>query len=109
MIEAKVQLDITPKELAEIFWHMSNREQAAFFSELHKVIKESHPGDEYGYGQWLYLRDGIRDLPADERLGATNTIRSIAADCFIHLIGDRWDWERFGFDVPALTTPPTEE
>lgn len=102
MIKAEIDLDLGPAELAAAFWAMDNNQQALFFSELHKHIKLRFPNDEFGYGQWLYLKDGVKNLPEADRLGAANMIRTISSTFFQYLIGDSWDWERFDFDAPAL-------
>ena len=35
--EVKLQIEITPKELSEMFWNMRSDEQAEFFNELSEI------------------------------------------------------------------------
>jgi hypothetical protein len=61
-IEFTTKVSVTPKEVAEFFWGMSDREQAQFFEELYEITKQA---DAYGNGemQWCYMSDELEKSP----------------------------------------------
>lgn len=61
-IETKATVEITPARMAEIFWNMSDHQQADFFHELAGQV-EANPGRcTYGMGemQWCFMGQAIR-------------------------------------------------
>lgn len=61
-IEMKTKAQVTPKLLAELFWNMSDMEQAEFFEELHDLTEEQ---STYGLGeaQWYCMSQHINKSP----------------------------------------------
>lgn len=60
-IQATAQVQLTPAMMAEAFWSMEDSQQAEFFDELARVIKEDHKTNSSAYAlgelQWFYLAD----------------------------------------------------
>ena len=65
MSTANVEVKITPAMMAEAFWDMDDCQQAEFFDELARVIKQDkRPGVvTYSHGelQWFHLADTMKD------------------------------------------------
>lgn len=106
-LEITTDVDLTPREVAEMFWSMDNNQQAEFFVHLYNAIQRDNAKgitwmrDEYATMQWYQLRRGIKELPQEEQLKAANMIRAVAAEFFKFTLGDTWDWERFPHHVNA--------
>lgn len=58
---AGTSVEISAEILAKAFWAMDTVQQADFFGELAKHIKEKSP-NAYSFGemQWCYLKDELR-------------------------------------------------
>jgi len=54
--------EVTPMLLAEVFWSMSDIEQAEFFHQLADVVAEQSPC-AYGMGemQWCYMGHAVKE------------------------------------------------
>lgn len=73
-MEIPVEIEITPKILANAFWGMCNTDQASFFEELGKEIGE----DTYhAQMQWFYLEEELRKSKL-----AKDTFMDMAAPMF---------------------------
>lgn len=103
-------VDVTPKQVAELFWGMDSDQQAQFFYELYQAIQRSHESgetrfsyDEYADMQWRYLRDGIKKLGKEDQLKAANMVRALSADFWQYLLAysgrESWDWERMEHQI----------
>lgn len=68
-IEAKTYFSLTPQILAEAFWGMGSDEQAEFFHELARVVKEDNKSNPHSYSlgemQWLYMMEDIKKRSKD--------------------------------------------
>jgi hypothetical protein len=71
-IESKTMVPLTPRLLAESFWHMDDTQQAEFFHELHAIVSatpEEHGLAPYGLGemQWCYMGRRIKEYSKEAR------------------------------------------
>mgnify|MGYP006320696073 CR=1 FL=1 len=57
-------IECDARQLAEIFWNMSDEEQAEFFHELHGIITTHHEDNWHSYSlgeaQWLSLANAVK-------------------------------------------------
>jgi len=65
-IKTNVHAEVTPELLAQVFWNMSDSEQAEFFGCLARTIKQQTP-NAYGLGemQWCYLHGELQKRYSD--------------------------------------------
>jgi hypothetical protein len=59
-VEIEADFDLTPKQVAQAFWELSDTEQAQFFAELHDITKDIYAGSEL---QWCYMSQEIEKNP----------------------------------------------
>ena len=64
--KTEVTAEITPTELARLFWNMDDSEQCDFFEELARVVyegKDEIRGKMAAEMQWHYLGDRMMERP----------------------------------------------
>ncbi|HEY4365878.1 MAG TPA: hypothetical protein VGN07_01480 [Steroidobacteraceae bacterium] len=69
-----IQVDLSAAELAAFFCDMTDKSQAAFFSEVARIA--SSWGDDPGY-QWREVADRINEHPFAEQIKPT--LRTLVA------------------------------
>lgn len=84
----KATAEITPRELARLFWGMDDNEQVEFFAEIGRVVYDGCASDDerihHKVGaemQWSCLGRGIQADPL-----ATRVLRSMAAGVYEHTL-----------------------
>lgn len=87
-MKAQATVTITPAMLAEAFWSMPDDEQAQFFSELSRVIREDNEsGNKGAYSngelQWFYLGDRLRETGQD---AARSMLMTMAAPLYLNTL-----------------------
>lgn len=96
-MKATTSVEITPAMMAQAFWDMCSDEQAEFFTELSRVIREDHTGGNtsaYSRGelQWFHLSDRMTVAPHDRWIGgshlteAGHMLQAMAAPLFLHTL-----------------------
>jgi len=87
MSTATAKVEITPAMMAEAFWSMGSHDQAEFFDELARVIREDHKTNSsaYHYGelQWFFLGD---DLKQAKNAHAREMLMTMAAPLYWHTL-----------------------
>lgn len=56
--KSETSVEITPKELARLFAHLDDTQQADFFEEVGRISAEEW---KHGQLQWCYLGDRLRE------------------------------------------------
>ena len=78
-----VEIQLSPKVMAESFWNMNSEQQTEFFAELAKVIKEDGKTNSTAYSlgelQWFHLSN---DLEGD----AKNVLMSMASPLYLNVL-----------------------
>jgi hypothetical protein len=96
-VKAEAQVDITPAMMAQAFWEMCSDEQAEFFTELSRVIREDHTnGNTSAYSrgelQWFHLGDRLMTPLKDRKpcesylTEAGHMLQTMAAPLFLHTL-----------------------
>lgn len=74
-IVSKTTIKVDPKLIAEMFWAMSDDQQADFFEELAKCANASHAenkgkwySSEFGDMQWCYLAGKLKARPLAQKM-----------------------------------------
>lgn len=65
-ITSEAVVEITPRLMAEAFYHMDDYQQAQFFEELHSVATEDYENGNtrmysLGEAQWCYMAGAMSD------------------------------------------------
>jgi len=60
----EIDINITPEEMARLFWEMDSNYQAKFLIDLNRITSnsENHPGV-----QWLAIKDSLDELPEGDK------------------------------------------
>ena len=73
----KLEINFTPRLLAEAFWEMDSQEQAEFFAELNNVI-QTDPSLEYPESasdcQWYAMSQEINKIPEAKKMACQMTV-----------------------------------
>lgn len=103
-LEITTTMRATPEQLAALFWNMGSEDQARFFAALAAETKAAYERaqaaraagsksfcalfDEYGTGQWYYLRQDLLKIDGGTVGDATKALMSIAAPAYVHWRGE---------------------
>lgn len=95
-MQKTVTVEITPAEMAQAFWNMSNVQQAEFFDQLAQVIRENHKTNPSAYAmgelQWHWLAAEMRNpiegrQPGEASLTrAGQMLQAMAAPIYLHTL-----------------------
>lgn len=88
MTQATVQVQITPKMMAQAFWSMDSELQTEFFNELASVISQDHESGNtsaYSLGelQWFYVG---HELLKPSNKQAKDMLMKMAAPMYLHTL-----------------------
>ena len=85
-MEIKAEVDLTPAQMAALFWEMDSDKQADFFITLGLLTNDKYERASYKADmQWLYIRNALRNHP-NGKIGQ-QCIRDIAAWHYLYLLG----------------------
>ena len=103
-ITSTVEISATPEQLAALFWAMDSGKQAQFFLALaaetkasrEKYVADKAMGkavwsmlwDDYGTGQWCYLREDLLKIDGGTVGEATKALQALAAPVYLHWRGE---------------------
>lgn len=59
------EINITPQLMAEVFWGMSDMQQADFFEALAAEVKKNKSAYSFGEMQWCYMASELRRRGGD--------------------------------------------
>lgn len=84
-VTSSVQL--TPAMLAEALWAMDSTQQAVFFDELARVIREDHKTNTSAYSlgelQWFHVGSELR---GEKFKDARDMLMTMAAPLYLHTL-----------------------
>jgi hypothetical protein len=84
---ATASVQLTPAMMAEAFWSMGSFEQAEFFDELARVIREDHKTNASAYSlgelQWFFVGDELLQKKNDQ---ARAMLMTMAAPLYLNTL-----------------------
>ena len=87
MIHATAKVQLTPAMMAEAFWKMGSDQQAEFFDELARVIREDHKTNTSAYSlgelQWFFVGD---ELLTPKNKVAREMLMTMAAPLYLNTL-----------------------
>ena len=86
-VTTEIEIKLTPSMMAKAFWNLGSVEQAEFFSELSRVIREDYTVNNSAYGngelQWHFTCD---EMQSKSMKDAKDTLMSMAAPLYLHTL-----------------------
>lgn len=80
-------VELTPAMMAEAFWAMGSDQQADFFDELARVIREDQKTNKNAYGlgelQWFFTGSVLRE---EKFKDARDMLMTMAAPLYLHTL-----------------------